>query len=279
MVAVVVIVGIFVVGLSAVGVVAASLNRVTTAVDGLHRIEPLETYSGRPVAATQKNAPANYAMLVADGDRLAGALVLHLSASRNDLTVVAVPPNVSQTTQGVTLTLSEEYLDGTAAVARALETLTHVRIDHQVVLDEDDCWSVVSATDGLALSDKSTPKSETQLRAWVGATADPTQQIVRLSQVIIAAMSNFSMLSSLTEPGEFDQAIDALPRCLSVDPSLTSDEVASTLISAKVHPDEIGLLVVPSAHASSVTLEEIRDALANDTIAALAKKHPAATTP
>ena len=278
MVAVVIVVGMFVAGLSAAGLMSGSLNRVAATVDTLHRTEPLETYSGRPMAATQnqKNAPENYAVLVAEGDRLDGAFVVHVSASQVDLTVLAVPSDLRYTNEyGLSTTLSAEYADGPSAVARALETVTQARMDHQIVLDESDCWPVVSAAGGLKLSGKDSSSSEAQLRAWADAATDPTQHVVRLSQVVIAAMSRFSILSSVTEAGQFDQAIEALPACLSVDPSLTSDEVSDALVNTRVRPDEIGSLVVPSIHAGPVTLAQIRAALANDTIASLAKQHPA----
>jgi len=275
MAAVVVVVGVFVVGLSVFGLVSNSFSRVGSAVSAMGRTAPLQTYPGRPNAPSQANAPENFAVFVADGDTLAGAFILHLSASRNDLTVLALPSDMPDADRaGRPTTLAEEFNDGPSAATHVLEDVTGARMDHQILLHEEHCWPLVAAVGGVKVGGSATPWTQTQVHRWVDQSATPAQRAARLAQTLVAVLSKFSILMSVTDPGQFDQAMDALPSCMSVDPSLTSDDVSTTLSGLKVKANTISAIAVPSANGGAVTLAQLRMALADDDIAALAKQHP-----
>ncbi len=299
-VVVAVLVGVFVIGLTAYGVLGGYLNRVDAAVASMGRIEAVGAYEGRPAAVPDEGGtPDNFAVFAVNADgTLQAALVLHLDASRQNLTIIGVPSDTSLAdpddmidTDGASL--SSAFTAGPSTATKGLEQLIGVPMNHQFVLKLPGCRSVVDTVDGM---------NAKQVEQYLTGAPTPSIGAERLSTVSAIMFSTFTLVGSITDPSQSEQTLDALTPCVMVDASLTDEEVQSTLVSLKVRSHEIGtaLLATPLSTVTTpkasalqrgasaeeqtadrgsgtptVTADVLGDALRRDDLMSIPLAHPA----
>ena len=102
--------------------------------EGLRRVDALPSYEGRPVAVGSDGVAAvNYLLMTTSQDgSLESVLIAHLSASRRHLTLIALPADLIADDGSGRLTLATSYRLDPLRTARAVESLTETRMDHQV---------------------------------------------------------------------------------------------------------------------------------------------------
>jgi len=277
--AVAVLVGIFVLGLTAYGVLGGFLRRVDVAVNSMSRIEAVGAYAGRPTVPAD-TGPDNFAVFAANADgSLYAALVLHLDAPRQVLTVIGVPADV-RLADG--LTLASAFVAGPSTATKGLEQLVSAPMSHQFVLHLDECRPVISTAGGLNIDG---PMDADAVEDYLNAAGTPQAMASRLSTVTAATLSTFTVVGSLTNPQSFDDAMDALTPCISVDATLTNAEVQSILVSLKIHTHDIGTTVLsapgqaysrvaPSGDVPVVPATTLRAALNRDDFASVPLSYP-----
>ncbi|MGV8910551.1 MAG: LCP family protein [Propionicimonas sp.] len=264
--AIVLLVGIVAVGVGGVTLFTLYLDRIGDTAAGLQKVEPLASYDGRPSpVAVQGVEAVNFLLMTTGGDgSLESVLVAHLSASRRNLTLIALPPDLLATDG--TGTLAASYRADPLRTARAVEALTGSRMDHQLHLDADLFATVVDTIGGLEL-----PQGRLTGAQVAGFLAgDPRLRSERTADLLRAALERASMGSALTDPGRFDKVMKALVPCLTVDSGLTTDVIRDTMMESRVQADEI--VSWPLASASTpggalpdpTSLAGLRTALAGD---------------
>lgn len=262
-------VGICALGLSAYGVVSNSLNRIDSAFASMNRIEaPI----GAPDAASDPSGPKNYTVFAVNPDgSLSAALVVHLTASREELTAVAIPADLSLPDGSV---LASAFETGIPYATKSLEQVVGVRMDHQFLLQLGECTKVVAAVGGISIGSVQLDAD----RAYPYLTGAPTsaERANRLAQAVAATMSTFSMFDTLLDPGGFEQTLAALQPCLWVDESVTSEEVRKIISGMRLRRDTIGSVVWPPSHSQQdrVKPDEITNALMADDFSLLPLDYP-----
>jgi len=266
--AIVLFVGVVAVTVGGVALFTIYLDRISDAAAVLQKVEPLSSYEGRPGPVSIDGVAAvNYLLMTTDGDgALASVLIAHLSASRQNLTLIALPPDL--VAPDGTGTLASSYRVDPLRTARALETLTGVRMDHQLHLDSGRFAMVVDTLGGLEL-----PTGKISGAEVVGyLAADPTARSQRTAELLSAALEQASVGSAVTDPGRFDKVMSAITPCLTVDADLTSEVIRDTLMESRVQANEILTWPLPVAKTSEGAiadqggLSELRTALAGDAI-------------
>lgn len=265
-----------VVSVGAVALLTVYMNRIGDAAEGLRRVDPLASYSGRPSPVGVNGVDAVNYLLMTTGDNgdLDAVLIAHLSASRRNLTLIALPSDlvVDSVSGG---TLAQAYSADPLLMTRDVESLTDARMDHQVHLELPGFASVVDTLGGLEVGDGKL--SGSQVVGHLTAVSDPTERSVRTANLLRAALARASMGSVITDPNRFDKILDALTPCLAVDAGLTADEIEATLVESRVHADEIVTWPLVTVRAPAGALAEpaelaaLRGALASDDLAAKAQ--------
>ena len=264
--AIVLLVGVVAVTVGGVALFTIYLDRISYAAAVLQKVEPLPSYQGRPSPVSIDGVDAvNYLLMATDGDgALASVLIAHLSASRQDLTLIALPPDL--VAPDGTGTLATSYRVDPLRTARALEVLTGVRMDHQLHLDSDRFAMVVDTLGGLQL-----PTGKLSGAQVIGyLAADPLSRSQRTAELLRAALEQASVGSAFTDPGRFDKVMSAITPCLTVDAALTSDVIRETMMESRVQADEILTWPLPvsmtteGVAADSTGLSDLRTALTSD---------------
>ena len=266
--AIVLLVGIVAVSVGGVTLLTLYLDRVGDTAAGLQKVAPLASYEGRPGPVTVDGVEAiNYLLMTTGGDgSLESVLVAHLSASRRNLTLIALPPDLLATDGSGTLAVS--YRVDPLRTAREVEALTGSRMDHQLHLDADLFATVVDTLGGLELPQGHLTGS--QVADFL--SGDPRGRSERTADLLRAALARASMSSALTDPARFDKVMKALVPCLTVDSGLTTDVIRNTLMESRVQAGEIVSWPLAStgttggAVADPTDLARLRAAFAGDTL-------------
>ena len=264
--AIVLLVGIVAITVGGVALVTIYLDKIGDAAAVLQKVDPLPSYLGRPSPMAVDGVEAvNYLLMTTAGDgSLESVLIAHLSASRRNLTLVALPPDLLATDG--TGTLATSYRVDPHRTARAVEALTGARMDHQVHLDANRLATVVDTLGGLEL-----PEGRLTGAQVVGyLDGDHLGSSERTANLLRAALARASMGSALTDPGRFDKVVDALVPCVTVDAGLTADEIRETMMESRVQAGEIVSWPLTAAGAAGgvvadpTGLTDLRTALAKD---------------
>ena len=272
-VVVAVLIGVCALGLSAYGIVSNSFNRIDKALAAMNRIDAPIAAPG--AAPSDPSGPKNFTIFATGLDgSLSAALVVHLTASREELTVVAIPADLLLPDGA---TLASTFATGIPYATASLERLVGVRVDHHFLLRLGECSNVVTAVGGLDVGAEKIDASRAY--AFVAGAATSADRADRLAQAVAATMSTFSMFETLLDPDGFERTLAALQPCLWVDASLTSEEVRTIVSGMRLHRDTIGSVVwMPSAsrsqHPPRVTPSEISNALTTDDFSALPLDYP-----
>lgn len=276
-----ILIGAVVVSVGAVALLTVYLNRITDAATGLRRVSPLASYAGRPTPVGVDGVHAvNYLLMTTGADgSLESVLIAHLSASKRNLTLVAVPSDLVAGGE----TLAHRYALDPLLMARTVESLTGARMDHQVHLDLTGFADVVDSLGGLDVD--TGQLTGAQVVGYLAGGADPTERSVRTAKLLQAALTRSTMGSAITDPNRFDQVMDALTPCITVDADLTPDEIENTMVQSRVHADEIAtwpLATTPTDFGAVVDARELghlRAALASEDLAGSVKSKQAASMP
>lgn len=283
--AIVLLVSVVAVSVGGVALLTVYLDRIGDAAAGLHRVEALGAYQGRPAPVMVNGVGAvNFLLMTTDGDAsLQSVLIAHLSASHRNLTLIALPPDLLAPDGRGVSTLADSYRADPLLMARAVETVTGARMDHQVHLDADGFASVVDVLGGLDLPNGRMTGS--QVVGYLGGTTEPLGRSERTAQLLQSALGRASMGTAIADPGRFDQVIKALIPCVTVDAGLTSDVIRETMMESRVQTNEI--VTWPLAAATSpdgsvavpASLGLLRAALAADSFPGAAKNAQQAPWP
>lgn len=277
--------GVLVISIGGAALLTVYLNRLGDAVAGLERVEPLGAYPGRPTAVGVAGVDAvNYLLTTTSADgSLQAVVIIHLSSSRRDLTLVSVPSELLVQDGTGRTTLAASFERDPLLTARLVETLTRARMDHQIRLDVDGFAHVVDNLGGIALDGASLDGREAT--ALLAASPDDRDRAVRTAELLQAAFARVSLSTTITDPNRFDKVMDALTPCLVVDAALTSDEFRETIVESRVRADAISTWSLDSAPGGEGTeadvrgLATLRAALAADTFPEQAAVKRSAATP
>ncbi len=267
--AIVLFVGVVAVTVGGAAVLTTYLNRIGDVAEGLQRVEALGAYDGRPEPVVIDGVEAvNYLLMTTDSfGELQSVLIAHLSASRRNLTLIALPPDLLPG-DGSGLTLAESYPLDPLRTARDVESLTGSRMDHQIHLDVDRFSLVVDTLGGLELAGGRL--TGPQVASYLAGTSDTLDRSERTAELLRVALARASMSSALTDPNRFDKVMNALTPCVIVDEGLTADVIRDTMVESRVQAREIVTwpLLADStpegAQAAPDSLRTLRTALAND---------------
>ncbi|HEY3338772.1 MAG TPA: LCP family protein [Propionicimonas sp.] len=268
--AIVLLVGVVAVSVGGVTLLTIYLDRIGDTAAVLAKVDPLPSYEGRPAPVAIDGVEAvNYLLMTtADDTTLESVLIAHLSASRRNLTLIALPPDLMA--PDGTGSLATSYRADPLRTARALEALTGSRMDHQVHLDASRFTSVVDSIGGLEV-----PGGRLSGAQVVGyLSGDPQGRSERTATLLRAALERASMGSALTDPGTFDKVLNAIVPCVTVDAGLTADVIRDTMMESRVQAGEIvtwplaTMRTTEGTFADPTALEELRTALTSDTFPA-----------
>lgn len=265
--AIALLVGVVAVSVGGVTLLTIYLDRIGDTAAVLQKVEPLPSYEGRPAQVAIDGVEAvNYLLMTTKEDgTLESVLIAHLSASRRNLTLIALPPDL-MASDG-TGSLATSYRVDPLRTARALEELTGSRMDHQVHLDADLFGSVVDSIGGLEV-----PGGRLTGAQVVDYLAgDPRGRSERTATLLRAALARASMGSALTDPGTFDKVMNAIVPCVTVDAGLTAGVIRDTMMESRVQANEIvtwplsTMRTTVGAVADPTALYGLRSALVSDT--------------
>lgn len=270
-VAIGVLIGVVAISVGGVALLTVYLNRLGEAADGVRRAEALASYPGRPSAVGVDGISAvNYLLMTtADDGTLESVVIAHLSASRRDLTLIALPSDLLADDGTGSTTLAAGFASDPLLTARSVESLSGARMDHQLRLDLDGFAAVVDTLGGIDLG--SGTMHGAQVVAYLDGAADPLERSVRTADLLRAALARANVGAAIVDPDRFDKVMNALTPCLVVDDGLTGDEIRSTMVESRVEANRVVIwplattLTSPGAQADPVRLGELRDALADDT--------------
>ncbi len=265
--------GVVVVSIGAVALFTVYMNRIEVAAEGLRRVDALPSYEGRPVAVGSDGVAAvNYLLMTTSQDgSLESVLIAHLSASRRHLTLIALPADLIADDGSGRLTLATSYRLDPLRTARAVESLTETRMDHQVHINLHGFPKVVDRLGGIQLD--GVRLSGDDVVARLMEIPDARERSAWTAALLQGAFARSSLGTSITDPDRFDKLLDALTPCIVVDAGLTADEIQSTLVESRVHADEITTWTLATADPTTfgtlpdpTDLDELKDALRNDSL-------------
>lgn len=241
--ALVALVGIAVLGVVGAALVALYINRIADSAAALDHSEPLPDYVGRPASATAPDGSMAMNVLVAITDHggLEAVVLANLSASRRNLTLIAVPAALKLSVDSEH-TLASGFAADPIMTARAVEALTGSRVDHLVQVDLDGFAAVVDAVGGVQLDGRQLDGAGAV--ADVRGSGEPsTTAAALLRATLVSAEPNLGM-PALAVPVD---AIRAASHCTRIDAGLTSEVIGQTLMASSVRAAEIRIWPLATA--------------------------------
>lgn len=267
---------VIVMALGAVSAVSVYLDRLGSSVEAMAQAAPLSDYAGRPEKRHQPNGvPIDYLIMVTDGSgALASIHLVHLSASREKLTLVGVPSDLTLGAHS----LADLYAQDPSSAAQQVELLLLTRTDHLARLDLNRVTSVVDALGGLSLPDADAKAmagaaadgraSGRQVLDFVESARGGAERVDRVSDLVHGILTRLGMTQAVANPYQFNNVLKELEACFVVDSTVTLTEFESILIESRVRADEIGTVTLHASAdgrlADPATLNALRRALAAD---------------
>lgn len=263
-------VGVSVVSVAVVALLTVYVDRLSDVASGLHRVDALADYAGRPMPVQVADNPAmNFLVFIDSGEQLQAAVIANLSGSRRDLTLVAVPADLL--TSGSGSPLAAAYASSPLRATQLVEKFTGARMDHQLELDLTGFGAVVDGLDGLQLADQQlTGTAAVSYLDQAGSSQDRAQ---RSAQLIRESMIKAEADGGVLNLPRFDRVIGALGGCLTIDNGLTNDAIQAILVGSRVHLHDVGLWPVSGSQTAAGTqadpsvLTLLRAGLASDSLA------------
>jgi hypothetical protein len=265
-----VLIGVVAISVGGAALLTVYLNRIGDAAEGLQRVDGLGAYEGRPQPVVVDGVSAvNYLLMTTDErGGLEAVVIAHLSSSRRDLTLIALPSDLLADDGVGRFTLATSYAADPLRTARAVENLTAARMDHQVQLGLDGFSNVIDALGGVDLGDGLI--SGSQVAAKLASAPDRLTRSLWTARLVKAALARTNMGVSITDPNRFDKMMSALTPCITVDSQLTGDEIRSTMVESRVRSDQVEAWPLASTMVRAGTepdpsrLAALRSALATD---------------
>lgn len=263
-------VGVSVVSVAVVALLTVYVDRLSDVASGLHRVDALADYAGRPMPVQVADNPAmNFLVFIDSGEQLQAAVIANLSGSRRDLTLVAVPADLL--TSGSGSPLAAAYASSPLRATQLVEKFTGARMDHQLELDLTGFGAVVDGLDGLQLADQQL--SGTAAVSYLDQAGSSQDRAQRSAQLIRESMIKAEADGGVLNLPRFDRLIGALGGCLTIDNGLTNDAIQAILVGSRVHLRDVGLWPVSGSQTAAGTqadpsaLTLLRAGLASDSLA------------
>jgi LCP family protein required for cell wall assembly len=308
---------LLVVAVGAAGVYAWRVDRSVTS-NITRGIElPGETPSGsgapRPSSAPRETGSLNYVLLGSDSrdpaddseGRSDSLMVVHLDKARNKAYIVSFPRDMYVAIPGYgrnKINAAYAY-GGPPLTVRTLEDLTHVRMDHVVLVDFEGFIGLTDDLGGVTVTNKTAfsshgfdyPKGKVTIagakalwfvrerHALPGGDLDRAANQRNVIKAIVAKGLSAGVVSN---PAKFTSFLGNLSKHLTVDNSLSDDEIRRTALSLRLEPSDIELLQAPLSGFGNVAgvgsvdlvdtsrMAELAKALEDDDMAAYVKKYP-----
>jgi polyisoprenyl-teichoic acid--peptidoglycan teichoic acid transferase len=265
----------------------------------------------RPSKEPQETGTLNYVLLGsdsrdpdADAGRSDTIMLVHLNAKRNQAYIVSFPRDMYVTIPGHGHNkINAAYaLGGVPLTVRTLEKLTGVRMDHAALVNFEGFISLTNDLNGVTVTNKNafsshgfdypegkiTVAGERALWFVRERKSLPRGDLDRAENqrnVIKAIVAKGLSAKVISDPATFTRFIGNVAKHMTVDNSLTDDEIRRTAFSLRLQVDDIALLQAPIAGDATAggqsilvvdgaRLAELGKALKTDSMAAYVKKYP-----
>ena len=309
-----VVAGVLVLALVGVGVYAWRVDRGLTSniTRGIELPTDDPSSGARPTAAPETGA-LNYVLLGSDsrdpddeGDgRSDSIMVAHLDEDRDKAYIISFPRDmwVDIPGHGKAKINAAYELGGAALTVRTLEALTDVRMDHVVLVGLEGFIGLTDDLGGVTVTNKTAftshgfdyPKGKITIQGeealWFVRERKslPEGDLDRAENqrnVIKAIVAKGLSADVISDPARFTAFTSNLAEHLTVDNSLTDEEIRRTALSLRLQSDDIELLQAPlsgfdtSPDGQSIDvvdteqLAELSEALEQDTMDAYVQKYP-----
>jgi LCP family protein required for cell wall assembly len=225
-------------------------------------------------------------------------MVLHINANQQAGGVVSIPPQVVVPVPGHGQMKIANVLGvgGPSLLARTVEGLTGVQLEHYASINFGDVANVVNAVGGVtvdlpaaATSSPYTFHAGTNHLNGAMALAYVRQRslsedgrVLRQQSLIRAVLTKIADDHLLSNPVTTYQVLSALTAMLTVDSNFTNSELASLAGELKGLGSGAGTYVTAPASGTALqqpVSDQLWRAIQQDSIAAFAKRHPGTVTP
>ena len=269
--------------------------------------------SPRPTKESTASGTLNYVLLGSDSrnpdeageGRSDTIIVVHLNAERDKAYVVSFPRDMWVTIPGRGKNkINAAYaLGGPPLTVNTLETLLDVRMDHVVLVDFEGFVELTEALGGVTVPNKTAfsshgfdyPKGDITIQGeqalWFVRERKslPNGDLDRAENqrnVVRAVIQKGLSPEVIGDPARFTSFVSGLARYVTVDQSLSDEEIRSTALSLRLSANDLRLLQAPIAgfgtspdgqsilNVDPRKLAELSRALRTDTMEAYATKYP-----
>jgi polyisoprenyl-teichoic acid--peptidoglycan teichoic acid transferase len=268
--------------------------------------------SPRPTKEPQEKGTLNYVLLGSDSrdpdnasnGRSDTIMVVHLNAKRNKAYLVSFPRDMYVSIPGYGRNkINAAYaFGGPALTVRTLENLTGTRMDHVALIDFDGFISLTNDLNGVTVTNKTAfsshgydyPAGKIKIKGeqalWFvrerhslpGGDLDRTENQRNVIKAIVAKGLSARVMSN---PATFTTFIGNVARHLTVDRSLSDDEIRRTALSLRLDVNEVEGMQAPISGFGTVNgqsidipdtakLDELGKALKADNMDDYVKKYP-----
>ena len=268
--------------------------------------------SPRPTKEPQERGTLNYVLLGSDSrdpenaanGRSDSIMVVHLNAKRNKAYIVSFPRDmyVSIPGYGKNKINAAYSFGGVPLTVRTLENLTGTRMDHVALVDFEGFISLTNDLNGVTVPNKTafsshgynypagkiTIKGEQALwfvrerHSLPGGDLDRAENQRNVIKAIVGKGLSARVMS---DPATFTTFIGNVVKHLTVDRSLSDDEIRRTALSLRLNVDEVEGLQAPIAGfgtangqdidiVDAAKLAELGKALKSDNMDEYVKKYP-----
>ena len=267
----------------------------------------------RPTREPQETGTLNYVLLGSDsrdpgdagGGRSDTIMVVHLNKNRDRAYIVSFPRDLYVPIPGYGKNkINAAYaFGGVPLTVRTLEQLTKTRMDHVTLVDFEGFISLTNDLGGVTVmnDDAFTSHGFDYPRGEITIAGEQALWFVRERKqlpngdldraknqrnVIKAIVAKGLSADVITDPARFTRFIGGVARHLTVDNSLTDDEIRRTALSLRLDASDIELLQAPISGFGTTSdgqsidvvdtarMDELAKALKTDTMAEYAKKYP-----
>jgi LCP family protein required for cell wall assembly len=268
--------------------------------------------SPRPTKEPQEKGTLNYVLLGSDSrdpdnagnGRSDTIMIVHLNAKRNQAYIVSFPRDMYVSIPGYGRNkINAAYsFGGPALTVRTLESLIGTRMDHVALIDFDGFVSLTNDLDGVTVTNKTAfsshgydyPTGKISIKGeqalWFvrerhslpGGDLDRAENQRNVIKAIVAKGLSARVMS---DPATFTRFIGNVAKHLTVDRSLSDDEIRRTALSLRLNVDEVEGMQAPisgfgTANGQSIDivdtakLAELGKALKADNMDGYLKKYP-----
>ncbi len=274
---------------------------------------PSAGQSARPTKEPRETGTLNYVLLGSDSrdpnnagnGRSDSIMVVHLNAKRTKAYIISFPRDMYVAIPGYGKSkINDAFAFGGAPLmVRTLEDLTNVRMDHVVLVNFEGFTSLTDDLNGVTVTNKTAftshgfdyPKGKITIKgkkalwfvrerhALPGGDLDRAENQRNVIKAIVQKGLSAGVVS---DPATFTKFLGNVAKHLTVDNSLTDDEIRRTALSLRLDSSNIELLQAPLAGfgttpggqsidlVDEVKLKELSKALKDDSVGDYLKKNP-----